>query len=109
MLNREELMRLALTVGLETAKNYEYRGRFEKMTVPEKEEVLQLERFAELVAAKEREAIMDEWAMCMQSDLEHGVKSLNQRAAELWAMTYPQMAGFAALIEKRGATDGKPT
>ncbi len=56
-------------------------------------------------ARLEREAIMDEWHMCVQSDLENGVKWMNERAAEVWAMTYPQMAGFAAAIEKRGVTE----
>jgi len=52
----------------------------------------------------EREAIMDEWWMCVQSDLENGVKSLNERAAEKWKKEYPAIAGFAATIEARGNT-----
>lgn len=64
----------------------------------------ELERFAALVAEKEREAIMDEWWMCVQSDLENGVKSLNERAAEKWKKEYPAIAGFAATIEARGNT-----
>jgi hypothetical protein len=64
----------------------------------------ELERFAELVRAEEREAIMDEWWMCVQSDLENGVKSLNERAAEKWKKEYPAIAGFAATIEARGNT-----
>lgn len=67
-----------------------------------------LHRFANLVRAdaiaKEREAIMDEWWMCVQSDLENGVKSLNERAAEKWKKEYPAIAGFAATIEARGNT-----
>ncbi len=78
------------------------------MTRPEQDLLLAVEYFAELVAAKEREAIMDEWHMCVQSDLENGVKWMNERAALEWAERYPQMAGFAAAVEKRGATDGKP-
>ena len=65
------------------------------------------ERFERLVAlarAAEREAIMDEWWMCVQSDLENGVKSLNERAAEKWKKEYPAIAGFAATIEARGNT-----
>ena len=64
----------------------------------------QLKHFAELVRADEREAIMDEWWMCVQSDLENGVKSLNERAAEKWKKEYPAIAGFAATIEARGNT-----
>ena len=65
------------------------------------------ERFEHIVAlarAAEREAIMDEWWMCVQSDLENGVKSLNERAAEKWKKEYPAIAGFAATIEARGNT-----
>jgi hypothetical protein len=61
-----------------------------------------LERFAAFVAAAEREEIMDEWWGCVQSDLENGVKSLNERAAEKWQREYPAMAGFAAAITARG-------
>ena len=57
----------------------------------------------EAVAA-EREAIMDEWWACVQSDLENGVKSLNERAAEKWKKEDPAIAGFAATIEARGKT-----
>lgn len=60
------------------------------------------ERFAALVADAEREAIMDEWWMCVQSDLENGVKSLNERAAEKWHKEYPAIAGFDATIRARG-------
>ena len=60
------------------------------------------ERFAALVAAHEREAILDEWCMCVQSDLENGVKSLNERAAEKWHKEYPAISGFDAAIRARG-------
>lgn len=56
----------------------------------------------EIGAAAEREAIMDEWWMCVQSDLENGVKFLNERAAEKWRKEYPAMAGFDAAIRARG-------
>ena len=64
--------------------------------------VYQLERFAELVRADEREAISDEWSMCVQSDLEHGVKSLNEQAAKDWFRNYPEIAKFGAWLEARG-------
>jgi len=66
----------------------------------------QLERFAALVAAKEREAILDEWCDRVQSDLEHGEKSANQRAAVYWAKTYPAMFGFTSAIRARGTKEG---
>jgi hypothetical protein len=63
-----------------------------------------LQEIEALIRADEREAIMDEWWMCVQSDLENGVKSLNERAAEKWKKEYPEIAGFAATIEARGNT-----
>ena len=53
-----------------------------------------IEHFADLVAAKERERILDEWSMCVQSDLEHGVKSLNEQAAVKWRKDYPAISAF---------------
>ena len=82
-----------------------------------------LERFAALVAAaavretsaeyrmgwndgqiNEREAIEDEWSMCVQSDLEHGVKSLNEQAAKDWFKNYPEIAKFGAWLASRSNT-----
>lgn len=60
-----------------------------------------LERFAALVAAHERETILDEWWSCVQADLEHGVKFLNEQAAEKWQRDYPQISKFAAAIRSR--------
>lgn len=66
----------------------------------------ELEAFAALVAAaseaKEREQIADEWSMCVQSDLEHGVKSLNEQAAKDWFKNYPEIAKFGAWLAARG-------
>jgi protein tyrosine phosphatase (PTP) superfamily phosphohydrolase (DUF442 family) len=64
----------------------------------------QVQRFAALIAAAEREAILDEWCMCVQSDLENGVKSLNERATEKWLKEYPAISGFDAAIRARGNT-----
>lgn len=63
-----------------------------------------IENFAELVRAEEREAIMDEWSMCVQSDLEHGVKSLNEQAAKDWFKNYPEIAKFGAWLNARSNT-----
>jgi hypothetical protein len=52
----------------------------------------------------EREAISDEWSMCVQSDLEHGVKSLNEQAAKDWFKNYPEIANFGAWLAARGNT-----
>jgi transposase-like protein len=62
------------------------------------------ERFEALVRADEREQINDEWWMCVQSDLEHGVKSLNETAAANWNKEYPEIAKFGAWLAARGNT-----
>lgn len=59
------------------------------------------QRVAQMIADAEREEIMDEWWMCVQSDLENGVKSLNERASEKWHKEYPAIAGFDATIRAR--------
>ena len=64
--------------------------------------LMALQRFAKLVAEHEREAIKDEWWMCVQSDLENGVKSLNDRATEKWKKEYPQIFLFGSWLEERG-------
>jgi hypothetical protein len=66
-----------------------------------------LEKFERLIAmarADEREAIKDEWWMCVQSDLENGVKSLNEQAATKWRKEYPEIAKFGAWLNERGET-----
>jgi hypothetical protein len=62
----------------------------------------QLKAFEDLVRADEREAIKDEWWMCVQSDLENGVKSLNEQAATKWRKEYPEIAKFGAWLNARG-------
>jgi len=61
-----------------------------------------LQKFANLVAEHEREAISDEWWSCYQSDLENGVKSLNEYEAKKFATTYPELAKFGAWLDARG-------
>jgi hypothetical protein len=61
-----------------------------------------LEIFAKLVAAKEREAIQDEYWMCVNSDLENGVKSLNEKAAERFTTYFPELSKFGSWLEARG-------
>ena len=63
-----------------------------------------LKRFEALVRADEREQIEDEWSMCVQSDLEHGVKSLNEQATKDWFKNYPEIANFGAWLAARGNT-----
>lgn len=52
----------------------------------------------------EREAIIDEWSMCVQSDLEHGVKSLNEQAAKDWFKNYPEISKFWGWLNARSNT-----
>ena len=54
------------------------------------------------IAAAEREAISDEWHSCVYSDLEHGVKCLNEQAAKDWVKNYPEISKFGAWLEARG-------
>ena len=62
-----------------------------------------LERFAALVRADEREAIYDKWHSCVMADLENGVKWLNEKAAAEWHANYPAQSNlFPAWIEARG-------
>ena len=62
-----------------------------------------MQRFAELVAAAEREAIYDQWHSCVMADLENGVKWLNENAAAEWHKNYPAQSNlFPAWIEARG-------
>lgn len=67
-MTREEIIRLAREAGLQVAADYDYRGSFEKLTFPEREEFLKLLHFANLIeqraAAAEREAcakVCDGW------------------------------------------------
>jgi len=61
-----------------------------------------LKAFAKLVAAKEREAIQDEYWMCVNSDLENGVKSQNEKAAERFTTYFPELSKFGSWLEARG-------
>ena len=95
-MNRDDVIRMAREAGFE-------------QLAPDIEDWVcfteEIERFAALVAAaaraEENEAIMDEWWMCVQSDLENGVKSLNERAAEKWRKEYPEMARFGDVVRGR--------
>ena len=57
-------------------------------------ELSQLERFAALVRAEELEAVYEEFYLRVTSDLEHGVKSSNERAADKFKKEYPQLYKF---------------
>lgn len=59
-------------------------------------------RFAALVAAKEREAIAEEWHQRIGSDLEYGVRWVNVRESKRFKEVYPQAAGFTAWLSARG-------
>jgi len=61
-----------------------------------------LETFAKLLAEKEREKIKQEFWLCLQSDLENGVKSLNDKAFKNFAKTMPELNKFGDWLESRG-------
>jgi hypothetical protein len=66
-----------------------------------------VEAFAALVEAAaradEREAIYAKWHSCVMSDLENGVKCLNEKAFADWDKNYPaQSKMFPEWIEERG-------
>jgi hypothetical protein len=61
---------------------------------------VQIERFAELVRQDEREVIADEFFNCLQSDLEHGVKCLNETAASNFEKQYPALSKFCDWVNE---------
>jgi glutamine synthetase adenylyltransferase len=63
--------------------------------------MFQLEKFAELVAAAEREAIADEYWSALLSDMEHGVKCLNIQAAKDFNRTMPELSKFGRWLNDR--------
>jgi hypothetical protein len=69
---------------------------------PPEDVIERFKAFEALVRADEREAIKDEWWMCVQSDLENGVKSLNEQAAAKWRKEYPEITKFGAWLNERG-------
>jgi transposase-like protein len=71
---------------------------------PPEDVIERFKAFEALARADEREAIKDEWWMCVQSDLENGVKSLNEQAATKWRKEYPEIAKFGAWLNERGET-----
>ena len=59
------------------------------------------QRIARAIEAKVLEKLSDEYAMRLQSDLEHGVKSLNIAAHEKFNREYPQLAGFLGWLDEK--------
>ncbi len=89
-MTQDEIIEMTRKVGVEATGN-EYWPFF----------IEELEAFAKLVAAKEREAITDEYWSCVQSDLENGVKSLNQKATEDFYRSMPELSKFGKWLEAR--------
>lgn len=54
----------------------------------------QMREYAKKAVEAERERIQDEFSMSVQSDLEHGVKSLNEKAAKDFQANYPELNKF---------------
>ncbi len=96
-MNRDDIIRMALDAGA-------LQIGFNKTTMQSEFSIFanELERFFHMAQAAERETISEEWWMCVQSDLENGVKSLNEAATEKWQKEYPEISKFAAWLEARG-------
>jgi hypothetical protein len=62
-----------------------------------------LERFAELIRLDEREAISNEYFMSLDSDLENGVKWLNDKAHEDFKTNYPELSKFGNWLSARSS------
>ena len=59
-----------------------------------------VERFAELIRQDEREVVADEFFNCLQSDLEHGVKCLNETASSNFEKQYQALSKFCDWINE---------
>ena len=88
-MNRDDIIRMAQEAGMVVVDD-----QFSLLPF--------LERFFHMAQAAERETISEEWWMCVQSDLENGVKSLNEAATTKWQKEYPEISKFAAWLEARG-------
>jgi len=64
-------------------------------------EINDLVKFANLVVAREREVIADQFWGCVMSDLEHGVKSLNEKAAFDFQKNMPDLSKFGRWLNER--------
>lgn len=95
-MNRMDILSLALNSGAHEKYEVVY------MNFDDLERFFQAAYNAGVEA--ECETIMDEWWMCVQSDLENGVKSLNENAAEKWRKEYPEISEFGAFLNSRGET-----
>ena len=62
---------------------------------------LELVEFAKLVAAREREVIAEQFWGCVMSDLEHGVKSLNEKASFDFQKNMPDLSKFGRWLNER--------
>jgi hypothetical protein len=96
---RDEIIRMAREAGAST--------KVKHITIVDGDGIVftqdELERFAALVAAAEREAVLEEWDARLQGDLEHGVAWLNECVAAEWRNKYPDMAGFGKwLMQRKG-------
>lgn len=71
------------------------RGHYQSMYLGSLYTAEQMRAYAQKCMDQQLERILDEWSACVQSDLEHGVKSLNEQAAEKWRKEYPAISSFA--------------
>ena len=66
-MTREEVIQLALDIGLRAARTYKYRGSLEAMTEPERKELEQLLEFANKIIHRD-EALLRQALEALDSD-----------------------------------------
>lgn len=94
-MTQDEIIRMAREAGLHVLIQHRFVVEKHHQKLSPK-----LERFAALVAEATKEKIIDEWRMCVDADLEHGIKSSNERAWAKWQKEYPNVSKFAESVEK---------
>jgi hypothetical protein len=99
-MTRDDIIRMAREAGLGTALCHNSIDG-DRIWVEGADWHDEIERFAALVAAAEREAISDEYSSRLQGDLENGVQWLNEAASEEFQEKYPELAGFLQWLDVR--------
>ena len=95
-MTQQEIIEMARKIANEASKVGSYRTWTHEYAM---NLIMQL---VEASAAKEREAITEEYWSCVQSDLEHGVKCLNEEASKLFHISMPELSKFGVWLEARG-------
>jgi hypothetical protein len=100
-MTQDEIIEMAIQAGL-VARIDECHRAIRPKWIVDHDITIYVEAFAKLVAEKEREVITDEYWSCVQSDLEHGVKSLNEEASRIFHISMPEVSKFGGWLNARG-------